>query len=533
MTTNNQMTITSELTSLIAEVPAAQTRCSNIAALLGVSLAISPMDTPPEMEEPGAPVPNPTIPNPVRRTATSLEERAALLLEHPTDEIVLQFQTKAEYDARSSHPEYNGITCEYVCNGNVRSALLTPLFKKYEEMMHDGGDCLAAEVLAIQRAGVAPRTLHDSRTMAAQLCAFVTGNPIKKKNEKYHFVDKKYLNSDGSPNQEKLNKQGLVKKTYTGHCEMTNLNFLDNETKVREWINKTEGKAGGFAAKRQKSNIVVTLYTAIPINQRDDALLGRYRHMHLQYKEIEADMQHTRSADDVLYTPCAADLEAVRAEGSDHDRMLIQFCEEFHPRSGNLVLRVLTRVCGELYHYGAGRLGDECLPARKVHNVEPAGQLLRKLHAEELHADGYELGRNHIVIEEIDGKMFIENVQVDYKTDAKFGRQRALFSEKLVELTLKWLNSSACNQGSTLFQFEGKPVDDTQTVRHMFKSAFSCTDKLVTPRLLRYYLSNTPELKKALRLLVQIAAIKNHSLGQTCSTFYTGSCLCIDKIEFN
>jgi hypothetical protein len=136
MSTNNQMTITSELTSLIAEVPAAQTRCSNIAALLGVSLAISPMDTPPEMEEPGAPVPNPTIPNPVRRTATSLEERAALLLEHPTDEIVLQFQTKAEYDARTSHPEYNGITCEYVCNGNVRSALLNPLFQKFEEMMH-------------------------------------------------------------------------------------------------------------------------------------------------------------------------------------------------------------------------------------------------------------------------------------------------------------------------------------------------------------------------------------------------------------
>ena len=527
------MTITSELASLIAEVPAAllavpaakrQCIVRSIATLLGVPmpLAISPMDTPPELEEPDAPVlANPTIPKSVRRTCTLLVERAALLLQYPNDEIVLQFQTKAEYDARTSHPEYNGITCEYVCNGNVRSALLNPLFQKFEEMMHDGGDCLAAEVLAIQRAGVAPRTLHDSRTMAAQLCSFVTGNPIKKKNEKYHFVDKKYLNSDGSPNQEKLNKQGLVKKTYTGHCEMTNLNFLDNETKVREWINKTEGKAGGFAAKRQKSNIVVTLYTAIPINQRDDALLGRYRHMHLQYKDMEADMQHAPSADDGC-TPCAADLEAVR-QGSDHDRMLIQFCEEFHPRSGNLVLRVLTRVCGELYHYGAGRLGDECVPARKVHNVEPAGQLLRKLRAEELHDDGYALGKNHIVIEQIDGKMFIENVQVDYKTDAKFGRQRALFSEKLVELTLRWLNSGACKQGSTLFQFEDKPVEDTQTVLKMFRSAFSCTDKLVTPRLLRYYLSNTPELRKALRLLVQIAAVKNHSLGQTCSVFYTGS----------
>ena len=419
----------------------------------------------------------------VTRHCSSMEDKAALEKMFPNDTIEVRCASKIKM--KQFQAEHEGVKCDYVGSPDHRSVECDGLYEKFKSGCPPGA-CLLADLVKLQYPNLSTRGLHDKRTMAANLVTFVTEKKTKT-GDVYKYDPQIKDKTTGLP---KLNKDGSVKYTKTRVCGMASMEFLDDFTKVQAWIDESaNGKATKFAAKRQKAHLAVSLYTTRPIHERDEIMYAAYRHLFYQYKEKELEAAPAgRSKADIANTPTADDLEEVLSSTDGHGRVLIQFAKEFHPRSSNLSnLRVLSRINGVLYHYGNGELGDECL-----HIESPLkNRLARKVPNEELHADGYlkKDGGNHIVIEEIEGKTSIENVQVNFKTDKQFGRQVGLFSPELIGLTLAWLNSPECKQATTLFQFNGSPVIDTRAVFDMFTSAFSGTDKIVTPRLFRYFLN--------------------------------------------
>ena len=480
--------ITNELNLLLGKHDDNAVHCHIIAACVGIVLDKPPPVPPlPEVATEATDITVAT-----RKIVGSMEEREQVLSDNPGCEVIVQLKTKALYDA--FRQDNAGVQCEYT-GSKCTSVECAGIHQTYADMMQEEGGNLMADLLRVQRPKK-PVGMHDDATLVAKLCSFVTGVPVVKKNEKYQCETKK-------------NKKGFM---YTSLCEATSLTWMDDEPAVMRWFN--EKHAGSTSnTKRQHADLVVALYASLPAyTPEQQQRLCRYRHLFNQLKDLEIEEQQnkTPTESDIKHTPTAEEVAAVEKSGSALAQVVTAFSKEWHGRSQNFVVYNTCRINGVLFQFKIeGGQKQELFMGRKVEKVDDA----------RIHEDGYLRDENSIVIHQNADKSYvIENVQARYKTLEKYGRQVGLFSPELTKKTMDWLGE--CDDPTTLFG-----VTDTRQVKEMFTKIFSQYGKEVTPALLRRVYSTTPEMRAALRLLTQTAAIENHSFLQQCGVFYTGRSL--------
>ena len=480
--------IKNELNLLLAKHDDNAVHCHIIAANVGIVLDKPPPVPPlPEVATEATDIAVVT-----RKIVGSMEERAQVLSDNPGCEVIVQLKTKALYDA--FRQENAGVQCEYT-GSKCTSVECAGIHQTYADMMQEEGGNLMADLLRVQRPKKAVG-MHDDATLVAKLCSFVTGLPVVKKNEKYQCETKK-------------NKKGFM---YTSLCEATSLTWMDNEPAVMRWF--TEKHAGSTSnTKRQHADLIVALYASLPAyTPAQQQRLGRYRHLFHQFKDSEIVEQEnkTPSESDIKNTPTAEEVAGVEKSGSALAQAVTAFSKEWHGRSQNFVVYTTCRINGVLFQFKSegGRKEEQFM-----------GWVVEQVDGSRIHEDGYLRDENSIVIHQNADKSYvIENVQARYKTLETYGRQVGLFSPELTKKTMDWLGE--CDDAETLFG-----VKDTRQVKEMFTKIFSQCGKEVTPALLRRVYSTTPEMRAALRLLTQTAAIENHSFLQQCGVFYSGRSL--------
>ena len=307
-------------------------------------------------------------------------------------------------------------------------------------------------------------------------------------------------------------------KHVTGQASCTSLSWLDDEEAVMRFFRDVlptpaspAGKSNSYDSLGKWADALRRLYVFYHGDfGAKQAQLMRYQGVHDNFCELHEGEKGKATEAEVLNTPSVAQIDQLLEAATGQTRVLLLHAKQFIGRNMNYICQLLQRTTEpdgttELWRY------DE-------EGLDELTQLDEDL---EVHADGYPLESNAIIrTTAADGTHSYEYFQSAYKTSKIFGRKVGACTAELGAA----ITAMGFEGRQSLFQrANGDPVCDDSHVRELCKSVFTplgMTD--VTPTLLRRAMCNSPKHRAAFSLLIDTAAVMNHSLGMHCGGRYTG-----------
>lgn len=315
-----------------------------------------------------------------------------------------------------------------------------------------------------------------------------------------------------------LGRLQAICKYVTGQASCTSLRWLDDEDAILRFFRDVlpttaspTGKANNYESLSKWADALRRLYVFYHADfGAKQAQLMRFQGLHDNFCELQDTVRGKATEHEMANTPTVAQIDQLISTETGQNRVFLLHAKQFIGRNMNYICDVLQRA--------TDAEGTELWRWDEAGNVHELTQLDDDFG---MHEDGYPMEGNALIrTTAADGTHSFEYFQSAYKTSKTFGRKVGGCSQELGEA----ITAMGFEGRQSLFQrANGDPVSDDSHVRELCKAIFAplgMTD--VTPTLLRRAMCNSPEHRAAFSLLIDTAAVMNHSLGMHCGGRYTG-----------